>query len=90
MKDFDDKIDIQYQQYSKKMFSFNTRTRERYYEHDIKGGGYDHCFDCAREIDVFSKYKDVNKDKLDLKTYIVDQSKMTNDLFRNHYTLRIV
>eukprot|EP01117_Protostelium_nocturnum_P014763 TRINITY_DN5650_c0_g1_i3.p1 TRINITY_DN5650_c0_g1~~TRINITY_DN5650_c0_g1_i3.p1 ORF type:complete len:557 (+),score=125.51 TRINITY_DN5650_c0_g1_i3:342-2012(+) len=57
-------------EYEELMFHHNTTVRTQYYDHDIKGEGLDHCFDCASEIFVLGQYfrkfrKDIEEDKID-------------------------
>lgn len=42
--------------YESALFHFNTVTRTRYFEHDQKAEGYDHCYDCAAEALVLGDY----------------------------------
>lgn len=42
--------------YEDQMFYFNTITRVKYYPHDIKWKGYDHCYDCRSEIFILEQY----------------------------------
>lgn len=43
--------------YEEQMFYFNTHTRVQYYRHGIEGvRGLDHCYDCACEVDILSRY----------------------------------
>jgi len=43
-------------EYEDLMFHHNTITRTSYFEHDVKGEGLDHCFDCSSEIFVLGQY----------------------------------
>ncbi len=38
------------------MFHFNTITRVTYYDHDVKGDGIDHCYDCRAEILILKNF----------------------------------
>jgi hypothetical protein len=42
--------------YQEQMFYFNTVTRVTFYNHDVKGDGIDHCYDCRAEIHILQKY----------------------------------
>jgi len=41
---------------NQQMFFFNTITRLMGYEHRVVSGGLDHCYDCAAEVIVLTKY----------------------------------
>ena len=42
--------------HEQQMFHFNTVARIGLYNHDIKGEGIDHCFDCMSEIHILKTY----------------------------------
>uniref|UniRef100_A0A6B2LBP5 Cap-specific mRNA (nucleoside-2'-O-)-methyltransferase n=1 Tax=Arcella intermedia TaxID=1963864 RepID=A0A6B2LBP5_9EUKA len=51
-----EKQDYSHYDYENVMFHFQTVTRTSYFEHDIKGEGLDHCYDCSAEIFILSEY----------------------------------
>jgi hypothetical protein len=49
--------DYDHTEYENQMFYFNTITRVHYYHHEVKHvPGLCHCYDCAAEVYVLSKY----------------------------------
>lgn len=40
--------------YEEKMFNFNSITRKKYYNHDVKC--YGHCYDCRSEVEIIKNY----------------------------------
>lgn len=42
--------------YESQMFFFNICTRVQLYKHNVQGTGIDHCFDCASEVYLLTKY----------------------------------
>jgi hypothetical protein len=70
--------------YQEQMFCFNTVTRVTYYEHNVKGNGLDHCYDCRAEIHILAKYlrKHCNIDS-DTKQAEIKISKMSFEISQN-------
>lgn len=49
-------------EYEEQMFYFNTVTRVQYYQHDVeKVPGLCHCYDCASEVYILTKYLKIVK-----------------------------
>ncbi len=48
--------DYDHKAYEEQMFYFNRMVRVQYYEHDVVSPDLDHCFDCARTVQILSDY----------------------------------
>lgn len=49
-------VEYNHKQHEERMYHFNTVTRFGLYEHDVRGEGIDHCYDCRSEIHVLRAY----------------------------------
>jgi hypothetical protein len=48
--------DYDHKAYEEHMFFFNRMVRVQYYEHDVTGADLDHCYDCARTVQILREY----------------------------------
>ena len=81
VQNYNSTIRINANNYRNRMEEFNTRDRTIYHEHDINNSVHDHCFDCAREIDILTRLMSDFTDPGPHNDFVTSQASIIDQLF---------
>ena len=74
--------------YESQMFYFNRVTRPSLFEHDVRGEGIDHCYDCRAEIHILSEYLKRCAPAGDISRHVSEMSETISRRIAGGRTLR--